>query len=373
MYLRAKGGYDHDGQQRSRGDYLVVFEADNGREWRCVRRKVSLHQFGHFMMGHADIADWRFSLSGSFGHDGFPLGQPHADVWERLHVIPSDVLARFKQPAEWDHEVLRVWALEHEDELKKLKSSSKRKHAWTGHNRPIERAVPCHDSSGNWLGDVRNGSLVLYRTNGELAFARVLCWQTYEGKDKLLVLKASRNLDTSYPFLADVSQIEVVLGMSEPAAHREWFFNATDFGPEVCAISRYGALNNSYLKDHLDYKGELVFPESTWRKKSETSYSCTRHHVYLLHVWYGELRDGSMGYTAVVSNKKGREWKDANCWLAIGDGEPSAKPDGAVYEEQEGPVQATLLNWCEKRVEELDEVSRQETRALMKKLQEEGG
>ena len=44
-----------------------------------------------------------------------------------------------------------------------------------------------------------------------------------------------------------------------------------------------------------------------------------------------------------------------------------------MSEEQEGLVQAALLNWCEKRVEELEEVSRQETRALMKKLQEEGG
>jgi len=51
--------------QIASGLFLIVF--DRGRELRACVRKVRLTQFGHWMMGHANILGHKETLSGDFG------------------------------------------------------------------------------------------------------------------------------------------------------------------------------------------------------------------------------------------------------------------------------------------------------------------
>lgn len=73
------------GDQYSSGMFLMVFDnelapkihiAGDEKPYAPLRvlvRKVAMRQCGHFMMGHTTILGERFSLSGTYGHDGLPL------------------------------------------------------------------------------------------------------------------------------------------------------------------------------------------------------------------------------------------------------------------------------------------------------------
>jgi len=130
MFIKSTGGYDCTGLQYARGLYLVLACRDrlrfdrqgdqvlvtdletglqvasyrpdetDGSEYSrildrygpttlfaCVR-KVTLRQFGHFMMGEAQVGDQRITLSGPYGHDGLPL------QWEKLSPKARDKMTR---------------------------------------------------------------------------------------------------------------------------------------------------------------------------------------------------------------------------------------------------------------------------------------
>ena len=87
MFLRtnpSQTGYTADGQQKSGGPFLVVFEHPTEKfssRWptppthsRLVAtvRFVRMEQVGQWMMGETHINGKRLGLSGGFGNDGLP-------------------------------------------------------------------------------------------------------------------------------------------------------------------------------------------------------------------------------------------------------------------------------------------------------------
>ena len=79
MFLKSKRGYTRDGEQWSKGSFLMIFslshithpEADRHELRACVRT-VSMHQCGHWMMGSAVVGQNKITLSGCYGSDGLP-------------------------------------------------------------------------------------------------------------------------------------------------------------------------------------------------------------------------------------------------------------------------------------------------------------
>jgi len=88
-------GYDRDGQQFSRGRFLLVFS--RGHELYAAVRHVSLHQFGHFMMGFARIAGQRITVSGAYGNDGLPddYDKLTPQAQSKLTPLPADLTEIF--------------------------------------------------------------------------------------------------------------------------------------------------------------------------------------------------------------------------------------------------------------------------------------
>lgn len=373
MFLGATGGYDRDGQQRARGNYLAVFHDHKTDQWRCAVRKITLNQFGHFMMGDVHFGDWRIAVSGGMGHDGLPRDKPHDDLWVRLHPIPPDVLKAFQRDGNWDESVLLKWAKANVDALKKLLPSARPKHKWVAPYRPILRAVPCFDSGGNWIGDVRNGSLIRYHTGHCVAFARVLCWTDYQGEDRLVVLEASDDFRHSYTRLAKPEDVVQVLGMGGVKRHMEWFFGSRDFGPEVSDACHYGALSDDHIAEHLDHKKELAFPPSKWRQYSADGSESCKVANYLLNVF-----DDDGGQLAIVSNHDGRKWDDECFKARMSDQPEPPKPEGAVYDEHRMPqgrnaraARAALKAWCVERTKQLQEESYERAREAVRRRREE--
>ena len=82
MYLEnVFSGYDSSGQQMTqRGRFLILFQLqkDNIGDMCCAEntyaivRKVALQQFGHWMMGRANVGGKWITVSGSYGGDGMP-------------------------------------------------------------------------------------------------------------------------------------------------------------------------------------------------------------------------------------------------------------------------------------------------------------
>lgn len=81
MYLTRGNGYYHkSGEQRTqRASFLILVQPERGPgtvsrdNTYAIVRKVALRQLGHFMMGRANIAGKRESVSGSYGNDGLPV------------------------------------------------------------------------------------------------------------------------------------------------------------------------------------------------------------------------------------------------------------------------------------------------------------
>lgn len=107
MFITGEGWYAPDGTQKAKGKFLMVIEDPNpGKkraELRACVRTVTLEQLGHWMMGQADLAGQRITLSGSYGSDGLPITLRHKEfnedmakhVWENLVRIPEDLQTAF--------------------------------------------------------------------------------------------------------------------------------------------------------------------------------------------------------------------------------------------------------------------------------------
>lgn len=173
MFLsKARAGYLGTEQYAS-GLFLMLFcnenapKLANGRApIRALVRKIALRQCGHFMMGRVTLRGVRFSLSGSYGHDGLPIeiteykriGVPekpetfetveqhrayydaldacewkHVErapgLWERLHPLPDELVERFWTSNDGHNShgsegaSIFTWAVQNIETLKHLKGA----------------------------------------------------------------------------------------------------------------------------------------------------------------------------------------------------------------------------------------------------------
>lgn len=102
-------GYDRDGQQKAGGPFLIVFSGEErftpeGADstvrplptLRACVRSVRMSQCGHFMMGSAQLGQYRITLSGSYGSDGLTCDHDkYPGLWETLIPVPADLAAQF--------------------------------------------------------------------------------------------------------------------------------------------------------------------------------------------------------------------------------------------------------------------------------------
>ena len=96
MFLRSKGGYTRDGEQWTKGPFLMIFSLTPGKELRACVRTVSLHQLGHWMMGHTIVEPHKISLSGCYGDDGWPIDpNKFPGLWDRLIPLPPELTEAF--------------------------------------------------------------------------------------------------------------------------------------------------------------------------------------------------------------------------------------------------------------------------------------
>lgn len=150
MYLTGMNYCTRSGEQRSEGDFLIVFSDPAGtRELRCLVRSVRMRQCGHWMIGHVKICRYEIGLSGGFGNDGLPCelkrhlvvteenGEreaKHVDIpaedieriWKQLTPMPVDLAERYWKADDGHNSVpgsvagdIRKWALENLKELRK--------------------------------------------------------------------------------------------------------------------------------------------------------------------------------------------------------------------------------------------------------------
>jgi len=99
MFLKSKRWYTSDGEQRSKGPFLMVFalspyahKGEDTHELRACVRTVSLHQCGHWMMGNAVVGPHKITLSGCYGQDGLPDDpDPYPGLWEKLMPLPKEL------------------------------------------------------------------------------------------------------------------------------------------------------------------------------------------------------------------------------------------------------------------------------------------
>lgn len=134
MFLRCRTGYTRDGEQTAAGPFLLVFSLShithpgaNLRELRACVRHVRMHQFGHFMMGRADVGRYRISVSGTYGADGLPLDPDrHPGLWDRLVKLPDELCTKFWEGGGHNScgvegPDVHAWALENERLLRAVR------------------------------------------------------------------------------------------------------------------------------------------------------------------------------------------------------------------------------------------------------------
>ena len=87
MFLRnSRSYYQGCEQHTSRAPFLLLLQLRNAsgdmrtQTFACVR-KVALQQFGHFMMGSANLSAKWSTVSGAYGSDGLPM---------TVDALPSD-------------------------------------------------------------------------------------------------------------------------------------------------------------------------------------------------------------------------------------------------------------------------------------------
>lgn len=123
MYIeKTISGYDRHGEQVARrARFLLLFSGEEkdpvtGKPvlYACVRR-VALHQFGHFMMGRANIGGRWHSVSGSYGADGLTKTWT-SDLAPYLTRVPTWLAWRFWTSDGWNSAgsegpLVREWAI----------------------------------------------------------------------------------------------------------------------------------------------------------------------------------------------------------------------------------------------------------------------
>ena len=108
--------YDGTEQRCRRANFLILMQPDDdfwnedgtvnknrstGNNLRAVVRKVALHQFGHWMMGRANIGGKWITISGSYGQDGLPKTVAK-DIWERGVPLPDELYEAWNKGEGWN-------------------------------------------------------------------------------------------------------------------------------------------------------------------------------------------------------------------------------------------------------------------------------
>ena len=119
MYIEPTvSGYVGTEQVTRRARFLILMQergdSSKGLIRGIIRRRVALHQCGHWMMGRARIgAEW-YTLSGACGHDGLTLDVA-PDAFNRGTVLPDDLRAAWNTGGGWNSagseaDAMRTWA-----------------------------------------------------------------------------------------------------------------------------------------------------------------------------------------------------------------------------------------------------------------------
>ncbi len=325
MFLKGStSGYNRNEEQTARGPFLVLFNIKAGGELRCAVRHVSYTQLGNFMMGSCVLGDHYVTLSGQYGGDGLPR-DPHEDLWPRLHPVPDEITKAFWKSKEAG---LYEWANQNRSVISKLLPDPRPQPDWK-FVAPYKRIVgpirvPYVDDGYKRPIYVRQGDLVRYLDVGRVRVARIVCWaKRGDEPRKLCVLECSDDFEHGYERWCEPRDIIQLL---KPNAFQRWFFGAQVIGPEVIDASKYGALSSSFLSNYLDMRGELVFPDSKWRKVGDYQWTKKANGLTLEVGWWftGRLLE----LRAAVYSKSRRSAK------VIEDGEVEARA------------------WCEKTAKE---------------------
>jgi len=141
MFFRDAGGGYRGTEQTAWGWFLILFQPPDPltvqtSELRAAVRYVYLHQFGHFMMGSAQVGGHRISLSGSYGGDGLPREAP-SSLWPLLYPVPLPLQKAFwtgggHNSAGAEAPAFRTWALDH---FESLRLSGRKDHGKKGNRR----------------------------------------------------------------------------------------------------------------------------------------------------------------------------------------------------------------------------------------------
>lgn len=95
MYLGGGFTYYAGTEQRhTRAPFLILASRSPEALYACVR-KVALGQFGHFMMGRANIGGSWVTVSGAYGNDGLPMNYDKLTDRQRAAfvAVPEEIAA----------------------------------------------------------------------------------------------------------------------------------------------------------------------------------------------------------------------------------------------------------------------------------------
>jgi len=91
---------------------------------KCVVRKVTLRQLGHWLVGKARLYGHSISVSGCYGCDGLPCSVP-LEVYNRAPMtLPAKLVEAWNKGGGWNSAgsegpAVRQWANDNLDELRK--------------------------------------------------------------------------------------------------------------------------------------------------------------------------------------------------------------------------------------------------------------
>lgn len=121
MFIKVdRKGYTRDGQQFCHGYFLVLMspysnDPETPEDWKGVsgiqkagqntmRAAVvytKMGQFGHFMMGHAQLAGKKLILSGTYGGDGLTCDVPYA-AYQAGVPVPQELYEAWSHGGGWN-------------------------------------------------------------------------------------------------------------------------------------------------------------------------------------------------------------------------------------------------------------------------------